>query len=234
VKLGLPEERVSIKMAVVDVPRFKNIEPRIGTRQQRTLIYVGRLSPEKNLCRLIEAIGTVNTDNPTVPIFLRLVGYGPQENELKSLVARLNLQGQVEFCGPKTQEELRAVFAEGDALILPSTTEPWGLTILEAMCAGLPVIASDHCGCAKDVVLPSNGWQFEAHSLASLCEALKQFQNADIAVLAAMGSAGRAIGVEYNPDNSAKRTSQLLTHILGDDRGLLKNEQSQARFIFSR
>jgi glycosyltransferase involved in cell wall biosynthesis len=234
VKLGLRDNQISIKMAVVDVPRFKNIEPRIGTRPQRTLIYIGRLSPEKNLCRLIEAVHTMNRKNSERPISLRIVGYGPQERELKTLVARLNMQECVEFCGAKSQEELRGVFAEGDALILPSTREPWGLTILEAMCAGLPVIASDHCGCTKDVVLPDNGWQFKAHCLDSLCKALEQFQNADVAELAAMGTAGRAIGIQYNADNSAMRTSQLLTHILGDDRGLLNDEHSQARFIFSR
>jgi glycosyltransferase involved in cell wall biosynthesis len=234
VRLGLREDQVSIKMAVVDVPRFKTIQAKIGTRPQRTLIYVGRLSGEKNLRKLVEAINIVNSENRQNAVFLRVVGYGPQEEELKALVARRNMQRQVEFCGPKSQEELKAVFAEGDALILPSIREPWGLTILEAMCAGLPVIASDRCGCTKDVIRPANGWQFEAKSLDSLCDALRNLQQADAAELTAMGAAGRTIAVEYDADNSARRTSHLLTNILGDERGLRKDEQDQTRFVFSR
>jgi 1,2-diacylglycerol 3-alpha-glucosyltransferase len=102
------------------------------------------------------------------------------------------------------------------------------------MCAGLPVIASDRCGCTKDVIRPTNGWQFEANSLNSLFNALRHLQSADTAELIAMGVAGRAIAVEYNADNSARRTSQLLTNILGDERGLRNDEQSQTRFILSR
>jgi glycosyltransferase involved in cell wall biosynthesis len=233
-KLGLREDQISIKMAVVDVPRFKTLEPTIGSQRRRTLIYVGRLSEEKNLRNLIQGVAAVNREAPDEALALRIVGYGPQEAELKGLVAQLELAAYVEFCGSKSQEELKAIFAEGDALILPSTREPWGLTILEAMCAGLPVIGSDHCGCAKDVIRKENGWQFEANSLDSLCDALRSFQQAEVSQLVEMGAAGRKIGIEYDADNSARRTSSLFTQILGDERGLRKNDQSQTRLVLSR
>jgi glycosyltransferase involved in cell wall biosynthesis len=233
-KLGLREDQVSVKMAVVDVARFKAIRPNIGKRPQRTLIYVGRLSEEKNLRALVEALDRVNRENPEKPLFLRIVGYGPQESELRALVAARALEGRVEFCGPKLQEELKTIFADGDGLILPSTREPWGLTILEAMCAGLPVIASDRCGCTKDVIRPETGWQFEAKSVNSLCAALRHLQNASTDELVAKGEAGRKIGVEYDADNSARRTARLFTGILGGEKGLGSDEQDQTRFVLSR
>ncbi len=233
-KLGFAGDRIGIKMAVVDVDKFKDIQPAIGQRSPRTLIYVGRFSPEKNLKNLLEALKQVNAASPESPLFLRLVGYGPQEAELKAIVHRTGLDTFVEFCGAKTQEQLKDIFREGDALILPSTTEPWGLTILEAMCAGLPVIASDRCGCTADVVLSSNGWQFEAHSLSSLAQALTNLQKCDLATLKQMGEEGRKIAVEYNAANSARRTSALFTKILSEKSGTPCNDQDQTRFVLSR
>jgi glycosyltransferase involved in cell wall biosynthesis len=233
-KLGFTNDQIGIKMAVLDVDKFKTIKPDIGRRNPRTLIYVGRFSPEKNLKNLLEALRLVNQSSPESALFLRMVGYGPQEAELKEFVRDKSLESSVEFCGAKTQEQLKDIFRDGDALILPSTSEPWGLTVLEAMCAGLPVIASDHCGCAADVVLSSNGWQFEAHSLSSLMEALSNLQNCEVDTLKAMGEAGRKIAVEYSADNSARRTSMLFTNILNETQGTPCNDQDQTRYVLSR
>lgn len=215
-KLGIPEDRLSIKMAVVDVQRFRSVEAGIGTRPRRTLIYVGRFSEEKNLLNLLKALRTVNEADPDRAIFLRMVGYGPQERKLRSAVQEQGLEKDVEFCGPKSQDELKLVFAEGDALILPSTTEPWGLTILEAMCAGLPVIASDRCGCTADVIRPDSGWQFQAHSLEGLCTVLEKFQRANTTELKRMGTEARKIAITYSAENSAGRASALFDKILAD------------------
>lgn len=112
-------------------------ENNIGS-QELILGYVGRLSSEKGISYLIEAIALMNIRS--FPVKLLVIGEGPQRNDLASLVDSLNLTDKIVFTGFQNNidEWLTAI----DVLVLPSLTEGTPMILLEAMSQGVPCIAS--------------------------------------------------------------------------------------------
>jgi len=101
--------------------------------------FVGRLSSEKGLMDLLDAWGAVKA-RASCPIKLCLIGDGPQADELRALALALDLGETVEFFGfcPDVPTEL----AKADLFVLPSYAEGNSNAILEAMRAGLPIVAT--------------------------------------------------------------------------------------------
>ena len=102
-------------------------------------IFVGRLSPEKGLRDLLHAWGKVIA-RASRPVILRIVGDGPQRDDLRALAEALNLGGAVEFLGQR--EDVTAELARADLFVLPSYAEGNSNAILEAMRAGLAIVAT--------------------------------------------------------------------------------------------
>jgi 1,2-diacylglycerol 3-alpha-glucosyltransferase len=112
-------------------------------------IYVGRLSPEKNLSLLIRAFhgAAMTYDN----VRLVLVGEGPDRENLETQVKHMNIAGKVLFTGLIDYPDIPAYLAACDIFITPSTAETFGLSTVEAMAAGLPVLGIDAIG-TRDIV----------------------------------------------------------------------------------
>jgi glycosyltransferase involved in cell wall biosynthesis len=100
------------------------------------LLFVGRLEVQKNVARLIDALALVTED-----VQLRVVGDGSLRPELERLAAAA--AAPVEFAGALDGEDLLRAYAGADVFVLPSDREGMALVALEAMAAGLPVIATD-------------------------------------------------------------------------------------------
>jgi len=103
-----------------------------GNPDSPLLLYVGRLSAEKNLEALRSWLAAVPGAR------LALVGDGPQRKHLEDLFKGL----PVHFAGFLHKEELASAYASSDIFVMPSLTETLGLVVLEAMCSGLPVVAA--------------------------------------------------------------------------------------------
>lgn len=104
-----------------------------------SVIYVGRLYVQKGLEDLIQAWQKVRA-RATHPTKLRLIGDGPQESELRALVKAINLGDSIEFCGHC--DNVSAELNKADIVVLPSYAEGNSNAILEAMRAGLPIVAT--------------------------------------------------------------------------------------------
>ncbi|SRR6266496_1777334 len=102
------------------------------------LLFVGRLAAQKNLSLLIEAVSLMQTS-----IFLDVVGEGELRENIEALIQKYELQN-VKLHGKKTGEELIDLYKSADVFVLPSLKEAGiSLAMLEALAAGLPVVASD-------------------------------------------------------------------------------------------
>ncbi|MDP3331725.1 MAG: glycosyltransferase family 4 protein [Methylococcaceae bacterium] len=99
---------------------------------------MGRLSDEKNFATLIRACALLNRQN--IPFRLVLAGSGAQENELKSLVKKEGLENLVTFLGFVT--DASKFYQSIDVFCVPSSFEPFGLVLLEAMFSSKPIVAS--------------------------------------------------------------------------------------------
>lgn len=109
--------------------------PLKAEREVALLLYVGRLSPEKNVTSLIRAFKGITGDN----VELYIVGEGPEEEKLKNLAKG---DGRIKFLGSKTHEELIAIYQSSDIFVLPSNTESYGKVLIEAGAAGCALIAT--------------------------------------------------------------------------------------------
>lgn len=129
-------------------------------------LYVGRLSPEKNLTFLLRTFAL-----PAMGRFhLTLVGNGPEYEALLSLAGR-----NVTFAGHVQNEKIHEIYETHDVFILPSLSEPWGLVVEEALYYGLPVLASSKVGSVEDLVLNYGaGLVFDPLSENSLQQAIEE------------------------------------------------------------
>jgi glycosyltransferase involved in cell wall biosynthesis len=225
VKLGMPPERITLDRAVVDVQLFAT-PPAERPREERaefTLLYVGRLSPEKNLGFLLDALADMKRRGPGRSWRLKIAGYGPQKAALEAQSEALGLADQVEFVGPVLQRDLPPLYRSADAFILPSEREPWGLVTLEAMLCRLPVLVSTQCGCAYDVVNASTGWTFSPWDRPKLVQLLETVLSIPSPQLRAMGDAGYEASQKY----TATRAAQLVIECV--DKGTSKRKLQSVR-----
>jgi glycosyltransferase involved in cell wall biosynthesis len=123
----------------IPLSREPSSPPGSGRSETVNAVFVGRLSPEKGLVDLWSAWANVKA-RTTRPVKLRVIGTGPQEGELRTLTVALDLGDTVEFTG--YCEDVQAELSKADLFVLPSYSEGNSNAILEAMRAGLPVIAT--------------------------------------------------------------------------------------------
>ena len=141
----------------------------------RNFIYVGRLIDRlKNLRTLVRAFAAIQPDMPPgAPWGLIILGDGDDQPMLEALIRAEHIPN-VRFLGGKSWDKVPAYLALADALILPSFSEPWGLVVNEAMACGLPVLVSDRCGCAPDLVEHGrNGFTFSPAQPDQLAAAMR-------------------------------------------------------------
>lgn len=140
---GVPEEKLVVIPNAIDPADFGEVTPRKGGGPA-SIGFVGRLDPIKRLPDLIEAVGLLPP-----PVGLHVFGEGPERARLVEAVATRGLGRRVTFHGAvaRPQEALRRI----DLLVLPSAAEGFGLVLIEAMAAGVPVVATDVPG-IRDVV----------------------------------------------------------------------------------
>jgi glycosyltransferase involved in cell wall biosynthesis len=164
----------------IDNDRFAN-ESRFGPGERETLraqfgadderfviIYSAKLLPRKDPMTLLRAVDAMQHRDRTVVVFL---GHGALRDELESFARERGLDAR--FPGFINQRELPRHYAMGDVFVLPSTYEPRGAVINEAMACGLPVIATSASGSAGDIVRHGeNGFVFEAGDAAALAKQL--------------------------------------------------------------
>jgi len=130
------------------------------------VVFVGRLSPEKNLSQIVEVF------NRFPHICLDIYGDGPQRESLEKISC-----GNISFKGFASNSSLSEIFRLSDFLVLPSASEPWGLVVEEALFHGVPVVISDRCGVSDLVENGKNGYVVPFEKLSSSLEnLLKDYQ----------------------------------------------------------
>lgn len=127
--------------------------------KQPTLIFVGRLHPQKNLSTLITAIGQTIGDFPQLKLLI--VGEGQQKHELRNLARELHLTKHIGFLGEVTGADLIKLYKSSHIFVLPSIYEGQPLTLLEAWSAKLPVIVTKTGDCQFLVKNSRNGYLIE-------------------------------------------------------------------------
>lgn len=127
----------------------KSLRAEWGWSEDRVIISVGRLAEEKNWGTLLQAFSLAQKKQPQLRLVL--VGDGPQAAALSQLAGELGVEEHVRFAGKVPFEQVPAYLKAADLFAFASTTETQGLATLEALAAGLPVVAVAASG-TQDIV----------------------------------------------------------------------------------
>ncbi|MDP3997396.1 MAG: glycosyltransferase [Candidatus Andersenbacteria bacterium] len=138
------------------------------------LVTVGRVEQEKRFDVLIKMVSFLPKE---LPLQLVIVGKGQHKPVLEKLVGDLTLGQKVKFAGALSDEELRELYANSDILVTASEVELQGLTIMEGMAYGLPVVATKAMAIPELVHEGVNGWLFAPGDAAGAAEKVKQIIN---------------------------------------------------------
>ena len=181
IELGMPRERIFTGYDVVDNRYFaqnaaeiRNSKSEIRRKcglPQNYFLASARFVEKKNLPKLIRAyaeyrrrtdVGDLKSDVSSSKACwdLVLLGDGPLKSDLCRLISDLGLQAHVHLPGFRPYDELPVYYALANAFVHASTSEQWGLVVNEAIASGLPVIVSNRCGCAPELV-NGNGSTFD-------------------------------------------------------------------------
>jgi glycosyltransferase involved in cell wall biosynthesis len=162
------------------------------------LIYVGRISKEKNLDALAEAFADLEARIPFLS--LTIVGDGPYK---KGLEARFAGKQRVRFTGVVHGEDLAGIFASADLLVFPSLTDTFGNSVVEALASGIPCITSNEGGPQEIIVDGECGLVFDPARPGDLKEKIISLAEAPER-MAAFKSKARERALHFTYDRSAE------------------------------
>lgn len=210
-RLGIPRDRVFFGYDAVDNEHFERgasaaraaegeERARLGL-PSRYFLASSRFIEKKNLPRLLDAYASYKREAGSDAWSLVLLGDGPQREALIQKRHELGLEAQVFLPGFKQYDDLPRYYALARGFVHASSTEQWGLVVNEAMAAGLPVLVSERCGCALDLVTEGvQGWTFNPAEPAAITQAMVRLSALSDEECATMGRAARERIACWSPE----------------------------------
>jgi glycosyltransferase involved in cell wall biosynthesis len=211
---GYPRERIVPFVHVVGNTPVQHMPVQ---RDHKEILYVGQLIVRKRVDLLLQAFSQLAMPSA----HLRLIGQGPEEQNLRQLASELGIAERVSFSRGMPNAGTVAAMAAADVLVLPSRFDGWGAVVNEALMVGTPVICSNRCGASDLIENGRNGHVFEAgkvHALLQRLQSVCQDFHWDRAALASTESTrlgGAAVAARFQ--QSALR---LLAPLAGDNQAV--------------
>lgn len=208
----IAENRLHFQTAVLPVPM--SLVADHGSRQERKntihkILYVGRLSREKNLHQWLQIAALVARNNDTVEF--HLIGDGSEKEILQSVAEELGISSRIHLHGYVPNEQLAEHYRSAQLFLLTSHFEGFGRVVVEALAHGTPVVAPRITGVEDIVEQGKSGYLHEPGDIEGMAQStLRLLDDPDLA--ARMGEAGRTSVLErYSPD---KLTRDWITFLV--------------------
>ena len=186
-KMGCPREKIAVSRMGVDMTRFSP-RPVKAPATPLEIISVARLTEKKGLHVAIEACRQLKEQG--VAFRYRILGIGPWERRLRTLIEQYQLEDVVELPGFKPSHEVKAMLDDADGFLLPSVTGADGdmegipVALMEAMAVGIPVVSTLHSGIPELVEADKSGWLVPENDARALAQRLAAFSQLDTNELA--------------------------------------------------
>lgn len=222
-KVDMPPEKIEVIYNGVDIAKFTccNTDRVLALRQDWgilpadfVMVLPGRIVPQKNHKCLIRAIDAMHADKSNLKVvFVGNENDQTLKQELQQLIAELHLTSNFIFAGK--QDDMAAVYAAADVIVLPSLWEGFPNVVLEAMAAGKPVIASDIADNRRIVQDGITGYLFPSDSHTELAHCLEKIIDSGDLSRCEMGVAGmELVRSDYSMDKMVKTTQSLYESVL--------------------
>ncbi|MGC8595803.1 MAG: N-acetyl-alpha-D-glucosaminyl L-malate synthase BshA [Candidatus Kryptoniota bacterium] len=152
------DKEIKVIPNFVDTEKFKRIESckfkkQVAPKGEKVIVHISNFRPVK---RVPDTIRIFNEVRKVVPSKLILVGDGPDRSESEHLARDYNIAGDVLFLGKQTR--LTEILSASDLMLMPSQSESFGLSALEAMSCGVPVVSSSAGGLPELIVHGETGY----------------------------------------------------------------------------
>jgi glycosyltransferase involved in cell wall biosynthesis len=181
-----------------------------GTREFTTLITVARFAPQKDHRLLLHALADVGGNWRLI-----LAGAGPRRREVEVSAKRLGLIDRIDFVGDRS--DIPQILSEADIFILPSKWEGLPLSILEAMRAGLPVIATDVGGVAETVTDGVTGYLTARDDVSDMRERIQTVMG-NVELMRRLGRAGRRrYEKDFRLETMVEKTLAIYREVCGSE-----------------
>lgn len=210
---GFPR-RTTVVHWGIEVARFSF---RLRRKPPSRLLFVGQLVPEKGVHTAIEALSLLRTGPRGGAWTLTVVGKGRggYERQLRRQVNELGLVEQVHFAGFQQPRALPAIYARHDVLLFPSLwNEPFGITPLEAMASGLPVVATTTGGSGELFRHETNALVFSAGDAGECAAAVRRLQQDEGLRTALSENARRDVEKRFAIQGMTDRLQQDLADVV--------------------
>lgn len=204
----------------VDLKRFrkdkvseKEFRARYKIPKKRIALYLGRISFEKRIDRLIKAFHRIENQDR----LLLITGGGPYLKQFQDFAKAIGLKNVI-FTGFVKRKHLSAAYGCADLFASASDTETFGLTFVEAMHVGLPVIGVRRFGAKEIIEHGKSGLLVEPDDELALADAMDRLLR-DGALRRRMGKAAHERAKGYSLEKSIERTLEIYEGLLGGDGG---------------
>ena len=152
--IGAPSSKIAVAINTVDTDFFRietrKLRDQILKQDFKHLTYIGYLVPRKNVIRLLEIINKLS--NERTDFVLDIIGDGESKDDLEKYVKQHKLERFVQFYGFKQKQELPFHLAQSTAFLFQTDFDVWGLTLNEAMAAGVACLSSINAGASFDLI----------------------------------------------------------------------------------
>ena len=193
----------------MDIQKYLYEKPQKTTQNEGLqLLYVGSLIQRKGLDLLLPALAKTPQN-----IRLWIVGEGQEKDLLQKQCTELKISDRVEFLGYQEGEPLQKLCRTADAFVLPTREDCFGLVLLEAMCASLPIISSKYADGARDLVSDGeNGYIIDPEDVDGFAEAIQKAAAGDMASV--MGKKSYEKAHEFSFEQVSKGCIAALSYVL--------------------
>ncbi|MBS5861912.1 MAG: glycosyltransferase [Firmicutes bacterium] len=201
------KNKLNIKLKYI--PNALNYYPKeseLSKLNNKNLIAVGRMSPEKGFTDLIDVIKKIDDKE----VILNLFGDGQELEFLKNKVKELNLEKQIYFYEFKTQDFIKKYMQKSSLYVMTSFEESFGLVLIEAMSYGVPCIAFDSAQGAKYIINHKNGYFIKNRNIEEMANTIKKYLKLNCKDKLMYGTNARNTSNEYVFNNIQ---SKWLKHI---------------------
>jgi len=211
---------VSVPEEISNFERTRLRQEITGDAARPIVVSVGRLAPPKGYEDLITAFSLLSSTHPKA--LLIIVGDGRLFEKVRAQITEMDLEKNVMLLGMR--QDVPRLLAASDLYVSSSHREGLPLTILEAMMAGLPVVATS-VGDVPRLISPEIGLVVPPHQPESIAKAIAKLLD-EPARLRQMGAAGRALAVEqYSPQAWMERLFNLYRQLLPEKAGEFESER---------
>ena len=201
-ELGVPPDCIFQMPQAVDIDAFRGT-PLRPTDCAHRFLHVGQLIERKGVMEFLQAITRFASSSPR-QLEVCFAGTGPLRSAIESMSRPANLH--IRLLGHLNYDELRDLYMRHGILAFPTLSDEWGLVVLEAMAAGLPVLGSIHAQAVEELVQDGvNGWSFDPVDKGEMDRAIERALATPAEVLNAMRARAMATVEHITPGGMADR-----------------------------